>query len=62
MVNLLLNPASIEFKGSSQNVVANVLDCNIVERKFKFQLCYYIYFLTNALGKGMGLIEPQLFF
>ena len=35
-------------------VVANVLDCNIVVSKFKLQLFYYVYCLTNNLGKGMN--------
>ena len=52
------------------NVVANVLDCNIVVRKFKHQLHDYVPFKTNTLGKvmnpfispAMNWIEPLLYF
>ena len=33
-------------------VVANVLDCNIVVRKFEL-LLFYVYFHTDALKKSM---------
>ena len=41
--------------GSFLGVVVNMLDCNIIVNKFKLQLCYYVHFWTNTLGKG---IEP----
>ena len=41
-------------------VVANVLDCDVSENNFKLQLCYYIHFWTNAFGKGMKPLIPQL--
>ena len=44
-------------KVSLHCVVANVLDCNIIESEFKLQLHYYIRFWTNTLGKSMN---PQL--
>ena len=31
--------------------MAKVLDCNLEVSKFDLQLCYYIHFQTNALGK-----------
>ena len=34
--------------GSVHGVVANLLDYNIIVRKFKLQLLYYVYFWTNA--------------
>ena len=34
-------------------VVANMLDCDIVAIKFKFQSCYYVHLQTNTLGKGV---------
>ena len=48
---------------SPYGVMVYVLDCVIVVREFKLQLCYYIHFQTNTLGKGMNpLIPQQLFF
>ena len=41
-------------RGCPYSVVANILDCDIVGSKFKLQLCSYIHFWTNALGKGMN--------
>ena len=41
-----------------QTAVANVLDCNIIESRFKLQLCYHIHFQTNTLGKGMNPLIP----
>ena len=38
--------------------LANVLDCDDVESKFKLQSQYYVRFWTNAFGKGM--ISPLL--
>ena len=41
--------------------MANVLNCDIVVNEFKFQSRYYIYFLTNTLGKGMNpFIHPAM--
>ncbi len=49
------------FRGSTRDVVANLLDCDIVVSEFKLQSCYYIHFRTNTLGKGMNpLILPVL--
>ena len=36
--------------------VPNVLDCDIIVSKFKFQSRYYVPFQTNAFGKGINLI------
>ena len=33
----------------------NALDCNIVIREFELLSHYFVYFRTNALGKGMKL-------
>ena len=43
------------------DVVAHVLDCNIVVSEFKFQLHCYIHFWSNALRKAMNpfLIPPS---
>ena len=38
--------------GSPRGVM--VIDDRIVVRKFELQLRYYVYFRTNALGKGMN--------
>ena len=42
----------------SCNVVANVLDYNILFCEFKLQPQYYIHFRTNTLGKGINLLIP----
>ena len=34
--------------------MVKLLDCGIVVNKFEFQCCYYVYFLTNTLGKDMN--------
>ena len=44
--------------GCPHNVVANMLDCDIVVSEFKLQSCYYIHFQTNTLGKGMNPLIP----
>ena len=37
------------------------MDCGIVEREFVLQLCYYVHFRANTLGKGMNpLILPAM--
>ena len=36
----------------------DVLNCNIVVNKLKFQLCYCIHFWTNALGKDINPLIP----
>ena len=40
-------------------IMANMLDFNLIVSKFKLQLCYYIHFQTNTLGKGMNLLIPS---
>ena len=35
-----------------------MLNCDIVINKFEYQLCYYIYFQTNTLGKSINLFIP----
>ena len=42
--------------GCPCGVVANMLGCNIVVSEFKHQLCYYVHFWTNILGKDMNLL------
>ena len=39
-------------------LVDNILECYIVISKFKIQSCYYIFFRTNTLGKGMISLIP----
>ena len=36
------------------NPLIPLLDCNLKVSEFKLQLCYYIHFWTNTLGKGMN--------
>ena len=41
-------------------VMANVLDCGIVVSDIKFQLCYYVHFRTNNLGKDINPFVPPV--
>ena len=51
-------------------VMVEEMNFGIIVSEFELQLCYYIHFQTNTLGKGMmplilpamGQIVPQLFF
>ena len=36
------------------DVMANVLDCDIVIREFELQTRHYVHLRTNTLGKGMS--------
>ena len=47
--NLIVLNLSCEKWESSQCIVVNVMDCNIIVSEFKLQLCYYILF--SGLGK-----------
>ena len=38
---------------SPHDVVANVLDCDIMVRVFELQSCYYVHFQANTFGTGM---------
>ena len=40
-------------------VVTNVLNCDMVVRKFEPQSCYYVHFRTNKFGRGMNLLSPH---
>ena len=48
--------------GAPCGIVANELDCDIVVSKIKLQLCYYIHFQTNSLGKGMNPLSVLFFY
>ena len=43
---------------SPYGIMAKVLDCSLEISEFKLQLCYYIHFLTNTLGKGINPLIP----
>ena len=50
---------NIIWGGCPHGVMVKTLDC--VESEFKLKLCYYVYFQTNNLGKGMNpLILPAM--
>ena len=50
------------FDESPCNVVANVLDCDIVINKFELQSRYYVHFRINTLRKGTNpIISPANF-
>ena len=38
---------------SPRDIVANMLDCDIVVSQFELQSSYYVHFRTNTLEKGM---------
>ena len=47
--------------GCPRGVMVKVIDCGIVVSEFVLQLCYYVYFRANTLGKGMNpLILPAM--
>ena len=50
----------IRWGGSFSCAAANVQDYDIVVSEFEFQWCYYVYFRTNTLGKGMTTFITQL--
>ena len=52
---IFLCNSSNHLSGGSCVAMAKVLDYNIIVSEFKLPSCYYIYFWTNTLGKG---IEP----
>ena len=52
---------TLPIKGCPRGVMVKAMVCEIVARKFKLQLRYYIHFWTNTLGKGMNpLILPAM--
>ena len=46
--------------GSPRDVVANVLDSDIVVSEFELQSRHYIHFRTYTHAKGMNLLFPPL--
>ena len=51
---------TIKFEwGSSNGLMANMLDCNLQVNGFKLLTFCYIHFRTNTLGKAMNLLIPQ---
>ena len=45
--------------GCYRNVVANVLNCDMIVSEFESQLGYCVYFRTNAIVKSINLFMPQ---
>ena len=47
--------------GSLRGIMANALDCEIVEREFELTSRYYVYFRNNPFGKSINtLIFPAM--
>ena len=47
--------------GCPRGEMVKAMDCGIILSEFVLQLCYYIHFGTNTLGKGMSpLILPAM--
>ena len=44
--------------GKSCDVVAKVLDCDIVVSDFELKICYFVYFRANTIGKAMNPLIP----
>ena len=42
------------------DVVANVVDCDLVVSEFELQSRYYVNFRTNTFGKGMNFLFHHL--
>ena len=48
-------------RGCPRGVMVKATDCGIVVSEFVLQLCYYVHFRANSLGKGMiPLILPAM--
>ena len=45
--------------GNPHSVVANVLDCDIVESRFELQSRFYVHFRISTLWKGMKPYIPS---
>ena len=59
LVDKLMFAGDIAFTECLRGVMVKAMDCRIVVSKFELQLCYYINFHTNNMGKGMNpLILP----
>ena len=58
---LLLNWLIYKSRECPHGVMVKALNCGVIVSEFKLQLCYYIYFWSNTLGKGMWTpLSPQL--
>ena len=58
-INILFkNVTSNGWQGCLCSVTVKALDCRIIVSKFELQLCYYIHFQTNILGKMGKLWTP----
>ena len=57
--NLLKAPRFLDGKGPL-DIVANVLNCDIIESQFKLQSRCYIPFQTNTIRKNMNRLFPLL--
>ena len=40
--------------GCPPGVMVKAMDCEIVISEFELQLCFYVHFRANTLGKGMN--------
>ena len=43
-------------RGCPRGVMVKAMNCGILVSEFEFQLCHYVHFGTNTLGKGMNLL------
>ena len=43
------------------DIVAYVLDCDIIVSEFELQSCYYIHFWTNTFGKRHERFYPFIY-
>ena len=48
-------------EGCPRGVMVKAMDCWIEVSEFELQLCYYVHFRINTLGKGMNpIILPAM--
>ena len=52
------SPPHTNVMRSPCDIVANLIDHNIVVSEFEFQMCCCIHFQINTLGKGMNTLIP----
>ena len=59
--HLSINYSIYSSSSKKQMGVANMLNSDVIVSEFKLQSCYYTYFQTNILGKGINsLITPAM--
>ena len=50
---------ALKWGGSTHDVVANVLDLDIIVSEFEYQSLYYVHFLRSTLRKDIEFTAPS---